>query len=80
MGLHIPVLRSIKRIWVFFSALVKSLKRSIVFHLLTEEILRENKFKAGMIMMDKCATQYSELSAVKGSSLPIIVQKFSFLK
>lgn len=33
-----------------------------------------------MIMMDKCATQYSELSAVKGSSLPIIVEKFSFLK
>lgn len=31
-------------------------------------------------MMEKCATRCSELCAVEGSSLPIIAQKFSFLK
>lgn len=64
---------SIKRIWGFFSSLVNSLKRSMIFHLFTEETLKENKFKAGMTMMERRATQYSELSAVKGSSLPITV-------
>lgn len=52
----------------------------MILHLFSEDTLKENKFKAGMIMMERCATWYSELSAVKGSSLPITVQKFSFLK
>lgn len=33
-----------------------------------------------MTMMERCATWYSGLCAVKGSSLPINVPKFSFLK
>lgn len=52
----------------------------MIFHLLTEETLKERKFKAGMTMMERCATWYSEFCAVKGSSLPLTVQKFSFLK
>lgn len=69
-----------ERIRGLFSSLVKSLKKIMIFHLLTEETLQEKKFKAGMTMMERCATWYSELSAGKGSSLPLTVQKFSFLK
>lgn len=50
------------------------------FHLLTEETPKEKKFKAGMTMKERCATWYSELSAVKGSSLPITIQKKFFMK
>lgn len=48
----------------------------MIFHLLTEKTLKEKKFKAGMTVMERCAVWHSELSAVKGSSLPNTVAKF----
>lgn len=55
----------------------------MIFHLLTEETLKEKKFQAEKKFNyydGEVCNMAHDLSPVKGSSLPITAQKFSFLK